>query len=82
MTGFCSPDMNLAGLALADAFATGNWADYAAIRSTTDTDELIAALAGLLVSTQTSLACGWGFTSRDIVSEVLRAGFLQQEGRP
>jgi len=78
MSGFCSPDMNLAALALADGFAAGNWDDYAAIRNTTDPDELIAALAGLLVSTQLSLAYGWGFTDRTIVAEVLRAQFVQQ----
>jgi hypothetical protein len=78
MNSFCSPDMNLAALALADAFAAGEWTDYAAIRNTTDPDELVAALTGLLVSAQTSLACGWGFTTRAIVSEVLRAAFIDQ----
>lgn len=78
MSGFCSPDMNLAALALADAFAAGSWVDYATLRNTTDTDELVAALAGLLVSAETSLAHAWGFTTRAIVAEVLRAEFLKQ----
>jgi hypothetical protein len=33
------------------------------------------------VSAQTSMACGWGFTTREIVSDVLRAEFLLQAGR-
>ena len=55
MSGFCSPDMNLAALALADGFAAGNWDDYAAIRNTTDPDELI--LDPFCGSSTTGVAC-------------------------